>query len=324
VNASRHALGLLCSLSLVVGLPGQSPTTQPEPPRPEPGTVRLTSRPEGAEVWSISATEPKLLGTTPLELSGQGPGVVFYRVQKERHTRKTVDLFLRPGARAELDVELQYDPEPRPGEAFTNGQEVRMPWVPAIGGWAASVETSQAVYTAVVGSNPSQHPGPDLPVTDVSCTEAAKFCELLTITERGLGFLPPGYSYRLPSDEEWSALASGLDLIPATAPPGPRPDGAFPVGSREADRSPLGLSDLLGNVREWCRDDYTGEVLRRELVSLGSGQPEKAGNRLKVIRGGTWNRPVDRTRAVHGREAAEGGSHRDHETGFRVVLVPVP
>jgi formylglycine-generating enzyme required for sulfatase activity len=284
--------------------------------------VKLTSRPDGAEVWSVSP-RPRLLGTTPLELPGQGPGKVFYRIQKERHSRKTVDLFLRPGGRAELDVELQYDPEPRPGEAFTNGQDIRMVWIPAFGGWAASVETSRSVYEAVAGTAPpGGRPEPDLPVTHVSGTEAAKFCDLLTITERGLGFLPPGHVYRLPSDEEWSALVAGLDL--ALPPLRTLPDGPAPVGSREDDRSPLGLADLLGNVREWCRDDYTEEILRRERIELGSGRPEDAGNRLRVIRGGSWNRPLERDRAAHGREAAEAGSHRDQETGFRVVLMPRP
>jgi len=96
----------------------------------------------------------------------------------------------RLGGQVDLAVELQYDPEPRPGGPFTNGHEVRMQWVPAIRGWAATVETTQGVYETITHENPSENKGPDLPVTNVTWAAATEI--LRTPHHRGtrLGIHP--------------------------------------------------------------------------------------------------------------------------------------
>jgi formylglycine-generating enzyme len=312
--------------------PVRTPTPTPPPPRttvpaiglpaskpiPAGGGLRITSKPDQAEVYAGD----RLLGKTPLLLADLPPGPYTFRVEKDRHTRKTTETRVWAGTQATLHVELQYDPEPRPGSSFRNSQDVLMVWIPALQGWAASIETTQKVYTAIAQENPSEQQGPDLPVTHITWSRAAKFCELLTLAERGAGFIPPGYTYQLPSDSEWSLLAAGTPLSQAiTSKTTPREQPA-PTGSLPANA--LGLHDIRGNVWEWCRDTYTGEVHRRELVENGTGDPSRVTMRDKILRGGSWTRSLESNLSIGYRLTVEDGMHGDYETGFRVVLLRTP
>jgi formylglycine-generating enzyme required for sulfatase activity len=243
-------------------------------------------------------------------------------VEKERHTQKVVETRVKAGASVELNVELQYDPEPRTGKAFTSGHGLRMQWIPWLQGWAAAVETTQAAYEAVTHENPSEQKSPELPVTNVTWAQAMKFCDLLTIAERGLGFLPEGYAYALPSDEEWSRLAKDTPLTQAATSLNAPREGPAAAGSLAANG--LGLKDLRGNVWEWCRDSYTAEVHRKQMVENATGDPSRINQRYKVLRGGSWNRTSESNLGLGFRLAADGNSHSDYETGFRVVLLRTP
>ncbi|MEZ4434121.1 MAG: SUMF1/EgtB/PvdO family nonheme iron enzyme [bacterium] len=77
------------------------------------------------------------------------------------------------------------------------------------------------------------------PVTGVTPDEAERFC-----AARGM---------RLPSDREWEAIARGPTDAVA---PVERVDTAsypLPVAARPAARTPEGVHDLAGSVREWVR-----------------------------------------------------------------------
>jgi hypothetical protein len=135
------------------------------------------------------------------------------------------------------------------------------------------------------------------PAANVSWDDAAAFCKWLTDKERNAGQIGGDQSYRLPSDEEWSA-AVGLPGESGSTPAArdmkakgvypwgtkwPPPKGAgnyspsqdvdnydlrSPVGSFEANQ--YGISDLGGNVWEWCQDWYDAE------------------KKYRVLRGGSW------------------------------------
>lgn len=180
---------------------------------------------------------------------------------------------------------------------------------------------------------------PEHPVVQVTWEEATAFCDWLTDHERKSGSIPSTALYRLPSDHEWScAIGLGDRESPAATPerkhdgfpdlfpwggefPPPARVGNYcgvesdrtrhiegyrddypqtaPVGSFGANR--LGLSDLGGNVWEFCRDWFSKE------------------ERYRVLRGGAWNDFEQQDLASSAREYYSQ-NRRNHSHGFRCVL----
>jgi uncharacterized protein (TIGR02996 family) len=166
---------------------------------------------------------------------------------------------------------------------------------------------TQRQWQGVMGSNPSffssEGEGADevtgvpdydlmeFPVEHVSWEDAQEFIKRLNAREPGGGFL-----YRLPTEAEWeyscrgaatsqsdcdfdfyftrptNDLSSELANFNGYRPVGNAPEGKYlgrtsKVGSYQPNR--LGLSDMHGNVWEWCEDAYDGGSAR-------------------VARGGSW------------------------------------
>ena len=130
--------------------------------------------------------------------------------------------------------------------------------------------------------NPSAFRGPQRPVESVTWYDAVRYCETLTQKERAAGALTSSLAYRLPKDTEWSSFARGAEISQAVHGR-PRGQGTNDAGSRGGNR--YGLYDILGNVWEWCLDDYSPSMdsaaIRAQLPELPSGG--------KVLRGGSWS-----------------------------------
>lgn len=62
---------------------------------------------------------------------------------------------------------------------------------------------TQAQWTTIMGSNPSEFKGDDRPVENVSCDDAMEFCRKLTERERAAGRLPARHAYTLPTEAQW-------------------------------------------------------------------------------------------------------------------------
>ena len=147
-------------------------------------------------------------------------------------------------------------------------------------------EVTQALWQAVMGSNPSEFKGNNLPVEQVSIKDSQKFISKLNkIT---------GRRFRLPTEAEWEYAArggknsrgyqySGSNKISDVAwYDGNSGSETHPVGTKQANE--LELYDMSGNVYELCQD--------RKGSYSNSSQTNPTGSTSGigfVCRGGSWD-----------------------------------
>ncbi len=287
------------------------------------GSVSISSDPPGADVFVNG--EP--VGKTPLRQPVVRPGEYRYTVSKERYQPAIVAGTVNPGQTLEFNTRLKFEPTPRIGQHFTNGQGQEMRWVEGLKGWVAAEEVSQGVYEAIIvndrgllSNNPSQFKGKDLPVDSVSWYQADHFCQRLTVEERAAGLVPPGYAYSLPSDEEWSFFVGDAKLEDSINSAAVEQKSTSPVRSGQPNQ--YGLYNTRGNVWEWCENWYTLEILRRAENAGAPVNRDWAGTERKILRGGAWNRSSKYDLDVGYRLAAPPSDDSRRDAGFRVVLLP--
>ena len=158
------------------------------------------------------------------------------------------------------------------------------------------------------------------PVVGVCWFEASAYCEWLTSQ--------CGKSVRLPTEAEWEVAARGTNRREypwGNSQPGDlqiNGDLAHirctsPVGVFESGNTPAGLTDMAGNVLEWCQDWY------------GSYQPGPVSNpqgavdgESRVLRGGGWFHIARFCRSAY--RNFSGPSYRFNGIGFRFAQVDRP
>lgn len=180
------------------------------------------------------------------------------------------------------------------GEIVLRDEGTRTEWkaeVPAFR--LAPHPVTRELYRTVRGEAPpaSAAAGPRTPVTEVSWTEAIRFCDLLSEASG----LTPCYSlggedpdaqdvrcdwtadgYRLPSEAEWEyacrAGDSGVrygELDEIAWYRGNSGDRVHDVAAKAPNA--WGLHDTIGNVWEWCWDLYNPGVYGPYRVFRGGG-----------------------------------------------------
>ena len=176
-------------------------------------------------------------------------------------------------------------------------------------------EVTQALWKAVMGKNPSNFKGDNLPVEQVSWDDCQEFINKLNkIT---------GKKFRLPTEAEWEYAARGGKKSRGYQYSGSNniSDVAWykdnsgskthTVGSKQANE--LGIYDMIGNVLEWCQDwhdDYSSSS-QTNPTGANSGS-------YRVRRGGSW-----RSSAWYCRLSCRCGStpvDRGSYLGLRLVL----
>ncbi len=160
----------------------------------------------------------------------------------------------------------------------------------------------QALWTAVMGENPSYFKGENHPVETVSwdaiCEEGGFLDRLNQCSEAKALRQADGKQFRLPSESQWEYAARGGAASLGFPYAGSHrlaevawyEDNSYgethPVGLKAP--SELGLHDMSGNVREWCADQYHSDY--NNAPEDGSAWIDDAkDNGTRVLRGGSWS-----------------------------------
>ena len=174
--------------------------------------------------------------------------------------------------------------------------------------YMGQTEVTQALWNAVMGSNPSRWEGDSLPVESVSYNDVEEFIGKLNGMTRK--------TFRLPTEEEWEYAVrggdksrgykySGSDIIDSVAwYEGNSGKETHPVAQKKANE--LGLYDMSGNVWEWCGSQWS---LGYNNVRLGSS---------RVRRGGCWCSNAGSCR-LSSRSGLSPSLRHDY-LGFRIAL----
>ena len=184
--------------------------------------------------------------------------------------------------------------------------------------WLGKYEVTQRFWREVMGSNPSEIKGDNLPVERVTWHDAVAFCAKLTERERSAGRLPAGFAYRLPTEAEWEyACRAGTTAEYA----GPLPELAWfydnsertthLVGGKQPNA--WGLYDMHGNVWEWCADWYGNHPGGNVTDPTGA-----ISGTFRVRRGGGWSDEAANCRSA--RRLSWGPDGQLDHLGFRLAL----
>src|SRR5882724_1394825 len=101
-----------------------------------------------------------------------------------------------------------------PAKQYTNTIGMQLLQMPG-GYWAGKFEVTQKEYQKIMGGNPSTFAGEQNPVDNVSWKDAMEFCRQLTDNELKEKELPAGFSYTLPTEDQWQTLVADASLADA-------------------------------------------------------------------------------------------------------------
>ena len=222
-------------------------------------------------VWDVLSEREKLAGANicfKVEVNSgrfMVNGVSFEMVRVEGGT-------FRMGATSEQEDEA-------------DGDETPVHSVTLSSYYIGKTEVTQALWQAVMGSNPSKFKGADLPVECVSWNDCQEFIQKLNSLT--------GRNFRLPTEAEWEFACRG-----GNNSCGYKYSGSNNLGSvawydensgfqthRVATKAPneLGIYDMSGNVGEWCSDWYADYTSYSQTDPTG---PQSGS--IRVSRGGCW------------------------------------
>ncbi len=195
--------------------------------------------------------------------------------------------------------------------------------------------------------------GPTHPAVEMSWEDVQLFCRWLTQREQAAQRLPAGFSYRLPSDHEWScAVGLGLREDAATLPKekNSKSGDLYPWGSRWPP--PAGVGNYAGeemlaaiaagkhthlkSVLIGYRDGFVETAPVGSFAANQFGLFDMGGNvwqwcedwydrdqKRHVLRGASWDNDGQSTLLSRSRFSLEPGTRHDI-AGFRCVLAPEP
>ncbi|MDO4190243.1 MAG: SUMF1/EgtB/PvdO family nonheme iron enzyme [Bacteroidales bacterium] len=181
--------------------------------------------------------------------------------------------------------------------------------------YLAECEVTQALWVAVMGSNPSIMKGDNLPVDNISWFDCWEFIRKLNRLT--------GEQFLLPTEAQWEyAARGGKNRSTSVFPGGSHPSQvAWTFGNaagklhRVKTLKPnlLGFYDMSGNVWEWCNDYFDWYPSKMQINPTG---PESGSYR--VMRGGAADE-LERRCRVTCRSGAQPGNKTSH-LGLRLAM----
>lgn len=188
--------------------------------------------------------------------------------------------------------------------------------------YIGQTEVTQALWTAVMGSNPSEFKGDSLPVTNVSWKDCQVFIEELNrLLSNQLG----GKRFALPTEAQWEFAARGGMESKGYKYAGSNQLSALAWSESNSNRSThpvaqkqpneLGLYDMSGNVYEWCSDWYGDYSIAEKMNPKGPNRGS-----YRVIRGGAWCHNAGCCRVSY--RANYLPTNKGNGIGFRLCLIP--
>ena len=147
--------------------------------------------------------------------------------------------------------------------------------------------------------DPSRFKGDNRPVEQVSWYDAVEFCARLSAHT--------GRAYRLPTEAEWEYACRARTTTPFSfgdmiTPEVANYNGSYvynngPKGENRGETTPVdhfkvangfGLSDMHGNVYEWCQDHYHSSYEGAPKDGRAWVDENAEENASRVLRGGAW------------------------------------
>jgi eukaryotic-like serine/threonine-protein kinase len=187
---------------------------------------------------------------------------------------------------------------------------------------------TQAQYRSIMGENMGAGVGANYPIEQISWDDALEFCHKLSHQTRK--------QYSLPSEAQWeyacratttTAFHFGDIITPDLVNyNGDYPYQGAPTGENRAQATPVGsfppnafgLSDMHGNVWEWCLDEYQPNYLGAPTDGSALVSTTSAGDLKRVMRGGAWDYVAKGCRSSV--RCSLAPQLRINGCGFRVVL----
>ncbi len=177
-----------------------------------------------------------------------------------------------------------------------------------------------------IAFNPSRFEGSDRPVEQVSWYDAMEFCARLSVHT--------SHQYRLPTEAEWEYACRAGTTTPFHFGKTIRSDLATyqgskdyadgPIGENAEETNPVdhfgvanafGLSDMHGNVYEWCQDHWHSNY--KGAPTDGSAWTEGGDFKRRILRGGSWISFPKSCRSAYRHYCEPGYAYNDF--GIRVV-----
>lgn len=167
---------------------------------------------------------------------------------------------------------------------------------------------TQQMYVDIMEENPSHYINPESPVESISWYDAVRFCEKLSSkTDR---------QFRLPTENEWEYICragSETEYFIGNDERQARMYAWYDINSKDTTNpvkqklpNQWGLYDVIGNVWEWCSDNYRATYLEGETET-----------KKKVIRGGAYDMDIFRLRSAY--RSSEFPELGLRKIGFRIV-----